>query len=180
MARQESMEEAFTRFIEDYEDDAGILTYEQAISEMVVKGEKSIVINFTHLYGFDMDMARSVLDDPESLAPIFGSVVRSKLRTRDPLFAESLNRVNVRFRSLPAETHLRKIGSDNISHLVMGPHLGRGRDRRRPESMARRAGHRARGSPAQRRCALLLQRRAGLYPPAARGGSRGLARGGDP
>ena len=119
MARQESMEEAFTRFIEDYEDDAGILTYEQAISEMVVKGEKSIVINFTHLYGFDMDMARSVLDDPESLAPIFGSVVRSKLRTRDPLFAESLNRVNVRFRSLPAETHLRKIGSDNISHLVM-------------------------------------------------------------
>jgi replicative DNA helicase Mcm len=119
LARQESMEEAFTRFIEDYEDDAGVLTYEQAISEMVVRGDKSIVINFTHLYGFDMDLARSVLDDPESMAPIFASVVRSKLRTRDPLFAESLNRVNVRFRSLPAETHLRKIGSDNISHLVM-------------------------------------------------------------
>lgn len=119
MARQESMEEAFTRFIEDYEDDEGVLTYEQAISEMVVRGDKSIVINFTHLYGFDMDLARSVLDDPESLAPIFGAVVRSKLRTRDPLFTESLNRVNVRFRSLPADTQLRKIGSDNISHLVM-------------------------------------------------------------
>lgn len=119
MARQESMEEAFTRFIEDYEDDESVLTYEQAISEMVVRGDKSLVINFTHLYGFDMDLARSVLEDPENLAPIFGSVVRSKLRTRDPLFAESLNRVNVRFRSLPTDTQLRKIGSDNISHLVM-------------------------------------------------------------
>jgi replicative DNA helicase Mcm len=113
------MEEAFTRFIEDYEDDESVLTYEQAISEMVVRGDKSLVINFTHLYGFDMDLARSVLEDPENLAPVFGSVVRSKLRTRDPLFAESLNRVNVRFRSLPTDTQLRKIGSDNISHLVM-------------------------------------------------------------
>ncbi len=119
MTIQVSKEEAFTRFIEDYEDDEGVLTYEQAISEMVVRGDKSLVINFTHLYGFDMDLARSVLDDPESLAPIFATVIRSKLRTRDPIFAESLNRVNVRFRSLPADTHLRRIGSDNIAHLVM-------------------------------------------------------------
>ena len=32
MTQQVSMEEAFTRFIEDYEDDEGVLTYEQAIS----------------------------------------------------------------------------------------------------------------------------------------------------
>ncbi len=119
MARSESMEGRFTRFIEDFEDDKGELTYEHAISEMVVKGIKSFVVNFTELYGFDEELARTVMYDPETYSAIFGSVVRSKLRTRDPLFAESLDRANIRYRNLPAETHLRKIGSQDISHLVM-------------------------------------------------------------
>jgi replicative DNA helicase Mcm len=119
MARQESMEQAFTRFIEDHENDEGELVYEHAISEMVVKGEKSLIINFTDLYGFDAELARMVLDDPETHSVIFTSVVRSKLRTRDPLFAESLDWVNIRYRNLPADTSLRKIGSAHISHLVM-------------------------------------------------------------
>ncbi len=119
MARQESMEQAFTRFIEDHENDEGELVYEHAISEMVVKGEKSLIINFTDLYGFDAELARMVLDDPETHSAIFTSVVRSKLRTRDPLFAESLDWVNIRYRNLPAGTPLRKIGSAHISHLVM-------------------------------------------------------------
>ena len=119
MARQESMEGAFTRFIEDHEDDKGELVYEQAISEMVVKGEKSLLINFTDLYGFDAELARMILDDPETHSVLFASVVRSKLKTRDPLFAESLDRINIRYRNLPADTQLRKIGSVHISHLVM-------------------------------------------------------------
>jgi replicative DNA helicase Mcm len=119
MARQESMEGAFTRFIEDHEDDKGELVYEQAISEMVVKGEKSLLINFTDLYGFDAELARMILDDPETHAVLFASIVRRKLRTRDPLFAESLDRINIRYMNLPADTQLRKIGSVHISHLVM-------------------------------------------------------------
>jgi len=119
VARQESMEGSFTRFIEDHEDDEGELVYEHAISEMVVKGIKSLLIDFTDLYGFDAELARMVLDDPETYSAIFASVVRSKLRTRDPLFAESLDRINIRYRNLPAETQLRKIGSAHISHLVM-------------------------------------------------------------
>ncbi len=66
MSLQLSMEGGFQRFIEDYEDDNGVLIYEQAISEMVVKGEKSLVINVTDLYGFDAEVARAVMDDPET------------------------------------------------------------------------------------------------------------------
>ncbi len=46
-------------------------------------------------------------------------MVRSKLRTRAPIFSESLDRINLRYRKLPSETQLRKIGSAHISHLVM-------------------------------------------------------------
>ena len=119
MARQDTFEEAFTRFIEDFIDNQERYKYDQAIGEMPGKDTKSLVIDFTDLYGFDMELARNILDDPESLTPIFESVVRSKLRTRDPLYAESLDRINVRYRNLPAETPLRRIGAEHISRLIM-------------------------------------------------------------
>ncbi|NQT08243.1 hypothetical protein HQ586_04130, partial [Candidatus Bathyarchaeota archaeon] len=52
MASLIQSEEAFTRFIEEYRDDKEEVKYEQAISEMAVKGLKSLVINFTDLYAF--------------------------------------------------------------------------------------------------------------------------------
>jgi len=119
MARQDTFEEAFTRFIEDFMDAEERYRYDQAIAEMPVRGTKSLVIDFTDIYTFDMELAHVILDDPESLTPIFESIVRSKLRTRDPLYAESLDRINVRYRNLPAETPLRRIGADHIGHLIM-------------------------------------------------------------
>ncbi len=119
MARQDTFEEAFTRFIEDFMDAEERYKYDQAIGEMAVRGTKSLVIDFTDVYTFDMELARLILDDPESLTPIFESVVRSKLRTRDPMYAESLDRINVRYRNLPAETPLRRIGADHIGRLIM-------------------------------------------------------------
>ena len=119
MARQDTFEEAFTRFIEDFMDAEERYRYDQAIAEMPVRGTKSLVIDFTDIYTFDMELAHVILDDPESLTPIFESIVRSKLRTRDPLYAESLDRINVRYRNLPAETPLRRIGADHIGHLII-------------------------------------------------------------
>jgi len=119
MARQDTFEEAFTRFIEDFMDAEERYRYDQAIAEMPVRGTKSLVVDFTDIYTFDMELAHVILDDPESLTPIFESIVRSKLRTRDPLYAESLDRINVRYRNLPAETPLRRIGADHIGHLIM-------------------------------------------------------------
>ena len=119
MARLDTFEEAFTRFIEDFMDGQNRFKYDQYISEMVVKGSKSLILDFTDIYSYDMDLARAILEDPEGLTPIFSSIVRGRLRTRDPMFAESLNRVNVRYRNLPAATPLRRIGSDHVGRLIM-------------------------------------------------------------
>jgi replicative DNA helicase Mcm len=119
MAQLESVEQAFMQFVEDFVDKNGRFKYDQQISEMAVKGDKSFVIDFIDLYGFDIELAQMILDDPESNTPIFITVVRSKLRTRDPIYAESLKRINIRYRNLPADTPLRKIGSDHIGRLVM-------------------------------------------------------------
>ena len=67
MARQESFEEAFTRFVEDFMVAEENYMYDKAIGEMPVKPTKSMVIDFTDLYAFDMELARIILDDPETL-----------------------------------------------------------------------------------------------------------------
>ncbi len=119
MARQESQEEAFTRFIEDFRDEPGRLKYDLAISEMSVRDTKSLHMDFTDLYAFDMELAQGILDDPESLIPSFNATVLQKLRTKDPVYAGSLQSLHVRFRNLPTDTQLRRIGSVHIGKLVM-------------------------------------------------------------
>jgi replicative DNA helicase Mcm len=59
------------------------------------------------------------MEDPERYSSSFTSVIRSKLRTRDPIYAESLKRINIRFRNLPTDTPLRKVGSEHIGRLLM-------------------------------------------------------------
>ena len=58
-------EEAFTRFIEEFRDENEEVKYEQALSEIAVKGQKSIVIEFMDLYNFDPELARLILNSPE-------------------------------------------------------------------------------------------------------------------
>ena len=119
MAQLESVEQSFTHFIEDFTDKQGDFKYNRQISELAVNGEKSFIIDFTDLYSFDMDLAHLILDNPEINIPIFATIVRDKLRTRDPIYAESLQRINIRYRNLPTDTPLRRIGSDHIGRLVM-------------------------------------------------------------
>jgi replicative DNA helicase Mcm len=119
MARLETQEEAFIRFIEDFKDEQERFKYDQSIGEMAVKGTKSLVVDFTDLYSFDMDLAQSIIGDPKGIIPILEAVVQSKLRTKDPFYAESLKRLHVRIRNLPTDTPLRKIGSDHIGRLIM-------------------------------------------------------------
>jgi len=112
-------EEAFTRFIEGFKDERGIVKYEQALSETAVKGLRSVVVDFRDLYAFDAELAREVLSNPEDNLPRFDIAAFSKLRMRDPEYADQIQRVHVRFRGLPSETPLRRIGAEHIGRLVM-------------------------------------------------------------
>jgi replicative DNA helicase Mcm len=112
-------EEAFTRFIEGFRDEKDEVKYEQALSEMAVKGQKSLSIDFKDLYAFDPDLARTTLEAPGDHLPQFSIATFQKLRIRDPAYADTIRGVNVRFRALPAETALRRIGAEHIGCLVM-------------------------------------------------------------
>ncbi|MFP3951310.1 MAG: minichromosome maintenance protein MCM [Candidatus Bathyarchaeia archaeon] len=119
MVTQLTPEEAFTRFIEDFRDKNDRLKYDKRISEMPVTGSKSLYVDFNDLYTYDMDLARAILDNPDDLIPSFSAVVHQKLKMRDPLYAENISRIHIRFRNLPSDIPLRQIGADQIGKLVM-------------------------------------------------------------
>ncbi|MDP6458623.1 MAG: minichromosome maintenance protein MCM [Candidatus Bathyarchaeota archaeon] len=119
MANLIQSEESFTRFIEGFRDERGEVKYEQTLSEMAVKGLKSFTVDFKDLYSFDPDLARTTLDAPGDQLQQFSIAAFQKLRIRDPAHADSIRGINVRFRALPTETALRRIGAEHIGHLVM-------------------------------------------------------------
>ena len=119
MARLIQSEEAFTRFIESFRDAQGATKYEQSISELAVKGLKSLIVDFHDLYSFDAELARNVLTNPDELLPQFDTASFQKLRMRDREYADQIGEVHVRVRDLPAETPLRRIGAVHIGRLLM-------------------------------------------------------------
>ncbi len=112
-------EEAFTRFIEEFRDRDGKLKYEQALSEVPVRGLKSLTVEFQDLYTFDAGFARGILENPAEHLPKLDVAAFSKLRMRDPEYANRVGGLHVRIRGLPFETPLRRIGADCIGRLVM-------------------------------------------------------------
>jgi len=119
MAELISSEEAFTRFIEGFRDALGALRYEEALSELPVKGLRSLTVDFQDLYAFDQELATLVLSKPNDHLPQFGSSALQKLRMRDREYADQIRQVHIRLRGLPAETPLRRIGAEHIGRLVM-------------------------------------------------------------
>jgi replicative DNA helicase Mcm len=112
-------EEAFTRFIEVYRDENDNVKYEQAISELSIKGLKSIFVDFKDIYSFDQELARNLLENPEDYIKHFDEAAMIKLRIRDPEYATQIHNIHVRLRGLPAETPLRRIGAEQIGKLVV-------------------------------------------------------------
>jgi len=113
-----TIEETFTLFIEDFQDDLGEIKYENAISELFTLDLKSLIIEFKDLYTFNADFATELLLHPETHLSFFEMVVRSKLRMRYPKYAEMIERINVRIKGLPETTPLRSIGSKHIGKLI--------------------------------------------------------------
>jgi len=95
--------------------------YRQRISQMAVADETSLIIDFEDLLTFDQRLAEELLQKPEEYLKHANNAAYSQLRIEDPEYAEKLeaDAVNSRIVRLLESTQLRKLGSENISKLVM-------------------------------------------------------------
>jgi len=95
--------------------------YRQRISQMAVADRTSLIIDFEDLLTFDQRLAEELLQKPEEYLKHANNAAYSQLRIEDPEYAEKLeaDALNARIVGLLEPTQLRKLGSENISKLVM-------------------------------------------------------------
>ena len=111
------IENPFLTFLEDHKPEQG-LDYLEQLGMLPGKNKASLLILFADLYNYDSEFANRILKNPNAHFPAFSSVLRAKLRVRDPIYEEQLDHLHTRIRGLLYETPLRQVGSKQIGSLI--------------------------------------------------------------
>ena len=93
--------------------------YRQRIAQLSISGKNSIVIDFEELYGFDQALAEMLLKKPEEYLQHAGKGAYEQLRIEDAEYAEKIEKIVIRIVQLLGKEQLRKLGSKQMSKLVM-------------------------------------------------------------
>ena len=93
--------------------------YRQRIQQLAITGKNSVTVEFEDLYGFDLALAELLLNKPEEYLQHAGKGAYEQLRIEDAEHAEKIEKINVRIVQLLGKEVLRKLGSRQMSKLIM-------------------------------------------------------------
>ncbi len=93
--------------------------YRQRIAQLAISGKGSLTIDFEELYGFDQALAERLLAKPEEYLQHVSKGAYEQLRIEDAEYAEKIEKIIVRVVKLLGKEQLRKLGSRQMSKLVM-------------------------------------------------------------
>jgi len=93
--------------------------YRQRIAQLAISGKNSIAIEFAELYGFDQELAEQLLKRPEEYLQHAGKGAYEQLRIEDSEYAEKIEKITIRVIQLLGKEVLRKLGSRQMSKLIM-------------------------------------------------------------
>ncbi len=93
--------------------------YRQRIAQLSISGKNSFVIDFEELYGFDQSLAEQLLNKPEEYLQHAGKGAYEQLRIEDAEYAEKIEKINIRIMQLLGKEVLRKLGSKQMTKLIM-------------------------------------------------------------
>ena len=93
--------------------------YRQRIAQLAISGRNSLTIDFEELYGFDQALSEHLLAKPEEFLQLSAKGAYEQLRIEDSEYAEKIEKIIVRIVKLLGKEQLRKLGSRNMSKLVM-------------------------------------------------------------
>ncbi len=93
--------------------------YRQRIAQLAISGKNSLTIDFEELYGFDQALAEQLLAKPEEYLQHAGKGAYEQLRIEDAEYAEKIEKLIVRVVKLLGKEQLRRLGSRQMSKLIM-------------------------------------------------------------
>ena len=114
MAREESTDPQ-ERFLEFFKMDK----YREKISQMAIQGKESFTVDFEELFAFDQKLAETLLEKPDDYLQHANNAAYAQLGIEDREYAEKTQKITVRITQLLGREQLRKLGSKQMSKLVM-------------------------------------------------------------
>lgn len=93
--------------------------YRQRIAQLAISGKNSLTLDFEELYGFDQALSERLLAKPEEYLQYASKGAYEQLRIEDAEYAERIEKLIVRVVKLLGKEQLRRLGSKNMSKLVM-------------------------------------------------------------
>lgn len=111
-------ENPFQDFFRSFQTDQIESKYQKRLAEVILDNGRSLVIDFEDLIAFDPVLARSVTERPDDYIGYASSAATAQMRLEDPEYAEHVRRIYARFRWLPEESSLTRIGAERVGKLV--------------------------------------------------------------
>jgi replicative DNA helicase Mcm len=108
----------FQDFFRSFQTDEIESKYHKRIAQVILDHGRSLVIDFEDLISFDPVLARSVAERPDDYIGYASSAATAQMRLEDPEYAEHVRRIYARFRRLPEESSLTRIGAGQVGKLV--------------------------------------------------------------
>ena len=109
----------FEEFLKTFRDpNTGRLKYRDRIRTMTLMGQKSVVIDFSDLYMFDADLAKTLIDEPDQMLEYLSEAIRSVAYIENAEYAKSVDKFFPRIRGLTQTVPLRKLRSEHVGKLI--------------------------------------------------------------
>jgi len=94
-------------------------TFRKQFASIGLEGKESIEVDFQNLYGFDQNLAMSLIEKPEETLQILENAAKNQLLVEDPEYASKLEHLKVRVVNLFESKPIRKIGAEDLYKLRM-------------------------------------------------------------
>jgi len=112
--------ERFADFLKSFKNSAGEYYYKNMLSQMVVTGQKHLVINFEDLLEYDPQLAEQLIEKPTKVIEATSAAIRDVMMSSINItYARKVKRFIARFKKLPEVIPIRKIRSEHIGKLIM-------------------------------------------------------------
>ncbi len=110
----------FEEFLKTFQDRVtGRFKYRERIRRMIITGMKSLVIDFEDLYMYDSELARNLINQPDTMLTALSDAIRSLAEIEDPEYVKTVDKFYPRIKGLPNIVRIRDIRSDHIGKLIM-------------------------------------------------------------
>jgi replicative DNA helicase Mcm len=112
--------ERFVDFLKSFKNSAGEYYYKNMLNQMVVTGQKHLVINFEDLLEYDQQLAEQLIEKPSKVIEAASAAIRDVMMSSINInYARKVKRFIARFKKLPEVIPIRKIRSEHVGKLIM-------------------------------------------------------------